>query len=351
MSSIFASLFDLLRAAGCGRAMGTSILANAGEECRAGASGVAAARPPKLAGFPSGILSSFLREFRAGDGGRAVGASLPGIRNAECGIPNAEWGNGADGMARRKDETTTGQKVEPRSPSEQGARPAVLRSCRPVVGGPEPGAGFPGERPVDAIDRIDAIDEVGRARRPSDQAATPDFVEFVDCVDCVEGSVKRRSGAGGEELREALQPLAEERVGEAVFLFKEVDHVLADEFVNGLLDRRRVARVGQLQERGGEDFAAAPLVICPIGIMPFGSTARFLQIRGRKSTGFSVLRFPLFPSGILFFFQKSPVKRVCLEENQTYTRLTAEFQAPDAAARRPAKPDPLAATYQLPFSA
>ena len=109
------------------------------------------------------LLSARLSDLlRAVESGRVVDASLPGMRNVECGMLNAEWEKRAGEMARRKDKTTTGRKVEPRSPSENGARPVVLRSCRPVVGGPEPGAGFPARRPVDAIDRIDAIDEVGR---------------------------------------------------------------------------------------------------------------------------------------------------------------------------------------------
>ena len=100
-----------------------------------------------------------------------------------------------DEMTRRRDDEQSGLS----SAKRLKARSCLLvspSSRRPVVDGPESGAGLPGERPVDTIDRIDAIDEVGRAREPSAQAATPGFVDFVDCVDCVEGSAKRRAGAG-----------------------------------------------------------------------------------------------------------------------------------------------------------
>lgn len=152
--------------------------------------------------FPSSILSSFLCAFRAGDYGRVVDASLPGDEVGE--------------MARRKDETTTGRKVEPRSPSEKGARPAVLRSCRPSVGGPKSGAGgFAAARsperaaldvpdrkgeevfPEDARLRAGAEDGAGAARRP---------------VDAVAGATRRPAGAGGEPRRRTPPDLRASRV-------------------------------------------------------------------------------------------------------------------------------------------
>ena len=78
--------------------------------------------------FPSRLPSSSLRAFSAGDYGRVVGASLPE--------------NGADGMARRKDETTIGRKVEPRLPAEMVARPAVPRPRCPFVEGSGLRTGF-----------------------------------------------------------------------------------------------------------------------------------------------------------------------------------------------------------------
>ena len=125
------------------------------------------------------------------------------MHNAEC-----TMGEGAaledDVTTRRRDDEQSGLS----SAKRLEARSCLLvspSSRRPVAVGPEPGAGLPGERPVDAIDRIDAIDEVGRAQVPSDQAATPDFVDFVDCVDCVEGAAKRRAGAGGRSRRAPAQ--------------------------------------------------------------------------------------------------------------------------------------------------
>ena len=52
---------------------------------------------------------------------------------------------------------------------------------------------------------------------------------------------------------------------------------------------------------------------------------------------------PLFLSSIFSSFLRAATKRRVGKKGV--------FQAPDAAARRPAKPDPLAATPQLPLSA
>lgn len=276
--------------------------------------------------FPSSILSSFLRAFRAGDGGRVVDASLPGMCKAECGMPSAEWENGADGMARRKDETTTGRKVEPRSPSERGARPAVLRACRPVVDGPEPGAGFPARRPVDAIDRID---EVGRRVLCTMQNA--------QCT-MEEGAGGRRAGAGGAAAahtpKRASLPATE----------KEIDRVHAGDAVFGG-GRSRVERDDGLR------------VVVAQALPPLDESAVYCRNRW-MSRGFCIslqIRVePLSPSapGNVFHGKFGIRFEICRKLYPLVNHVSNEiFQAPDAAARRPAKPEPLAATPQLPLSA
>ena len=89
------------------------------------------------------------------------------MHNAQCTMHNAQctMGEGAaledDETTRRRDDEQSGlafaKRLEARS-----CRLVSPSSRRPVVDGPESGAGLPGERPVDTIDRIDAIDEVGR---------------------------------------------------------------------------------------------------------------------------------------------------------------------------------------------
>lgn len=279
--------------------------------------------------FLSSILSSFLR---ADSPSRPEGDSILKERAGE-------------GAADLEDDETT-RRWDDEQSGLSSAKRLEARSCllvspssrRPVVVGPEPGAGFPGGRPVDTIDRIDAIDKVGRAQVPSNQAATPDFVDFVDCVDCVEGSVKRRAGAGGAA---AAHPPKRASLSATE---KEIDRVHAGDavFRGG---RRRIERDDGLR------------VVVAQALPPLDESAVYCRNR-RMSRGFcislQICAEPLSPSapGDVFHGKFGIRFEICRKLYPLVNHVSNEiFQAPDTAAWRPAAMERLAATPQLPLSA
>ena len=329
---------------------------------------------------PSSILSSFLHAAR-GDGGRVVDASLPenggekrragaGMHwelelatGNSCTLETIRWWNVASihccqwpawPMANGLAETRAAKR-RAGAGGTAAARPPRLASL-PAT-----------EKEIDRVHAGDAVFRGGRRRIERDDGLR---VVVAQALQGLEFPLQDAGAA--ERLRDldvGREPAAagDEVDLERVALADAHARVAADEFVEDNVFKKMPLVAGPVPDEDVPQPRVDGVELLPQqiekigsfdhGLSPLDESAVYCRNR-RMSRCFCIsLQIhvePLSPSapGNVFHDKFGIRFEICRKLYPLVSHVSNEiFQAPDAAARRPAKPDPLAATPQLPLSA